>query len=166
MDLCILSVCLSIHLSLSIYFVYLSICLPIYLYIYLSAYLSLCLFLSEYPSLRHCLYSRVSFIVWFLPSSNNCRALHLAGHHETHSRRCVTGPASSRLFDLSFQQLFSFTNKKLSKHGRRSGSVAFLIHKTVMSLVIHIECEHDKLIWFKLAKDAVGSDRDLLIISV
>ena len=41
-----------------------------------------------------------------------------------------------------------------------------LIHKTVMSFVTHMECEHDNMICFKLAKDAVGSDRDLLIISV
>ena len=57
------------------------------------------------------------------------------------------------------------TTKKVSKHGRRSGGVAVLIHKTVMSFVTHIDCEHD-IICFKLAKDAVGSDRDLLIISV
>ena len=35
-----------------------------------------------------------------------------------------------------------------------------------MSFVTHIECEHDNMICFKLAKDAVGSYRDLLIISV
>ena len=40
------------------------------------------------------------------------------------------------------------------------------MHKTVMSFVTHIECEHDNINCFKLAKDAVGSDRDLLIICV
>ena len=35
-----------------------------------------------------------------------------------------------------------------------------------MPRVTHIECEHDNMICFKLAKDAVGSDIDLLIISV
>ena len=35
-----------------------------------------------------------------------------------------------------------------------------------MSFVTHIECERDNMICFKLAKDAAGSDRDLLIISV
>ena len=35
-----------------------------------------------------------------------------------------------------------------------------------MSFVIHIECEHDNMICFNLAKDAVGSNGDLLIISV
>ena len=56
-------------------------------------------------------------------------------------------------------------NKKLSKHGRRS-EAAVLIHKSEMSFVTHIECEHDNMICFKFAKDAVGSDRDLPIISI
>ena len=55
---------------------------------------------------------------------------------------------------------------KLSKHGRRSGGAAALIHKTVMSFVSHMESEHDNMICFMLAKDAVDSDRDLLIMSV
>ena len=55
---------------------------------------------------------------------------------------------------------------KLSKQGRRSAGVAVLMHKTVMSFVTSIECEHDSINCFKLAKDAVGSDRDLLIICV
>ena len=71
-------------------------------------------------------------------------------------------------FSIHFSDyaVFHSPAKKLSKHGRRSGGVAVLIHKTVMPLVTHIQCEHDNMIRFKLAKDAVGSDRDLLIISV
>ena len=81
----------------------------------------------------------------------------------------------TRLWEYTSLCCFSFTppphpppekNKQNNKRARRSGGVAVLIHKTVISLVTHIESEHDNMICFKLAKDAVGSGRDLLFISV
>ena len=56
--------------------------------------------------------------------------------------------------------------KKKSKPGRRPRGVVVLMYKTAMSFVTHIKCEHDNMICFKLAEDVVGSDVDLLIISV
>ena len=74
------------------------------------------------------------------------------------------------MFDFSahFQEICVFHSPaiKLSLRGRRSGGVAVLIRKTFLPYITRIECNCDNTICFKISKDLLGLDKDLLFVSL
>ena len=82
---------------------------------------------------------------------------------------CTLKAFTGSHFDFStyFQDysVFHAPAEKLSRQGRKSDGVALLIRKVLMQYVTYIECCYDNMICFKLAKDRLCIDRDLLFVS-
>ena len=83
---------------------------------------------------------------------------------------CAIETFTSAVFDFSthFQDYCVFHSPaiKLSVRGRRSGGVAVLIRKTLLPYMTRIECNCDNTICFKISKDLLGLDKDLLFVSL
>ena len=77
---------------------------------------------------------------------------------------------TSSQFDFSTHfedySVFHAPAKKLSRRGRKSGGVAVLVRKSLMQFLTCVECDYDNMICFKLSKDRLGIDRDLLFVSL
>ena len=77
---------------------------------------------------------------------------------------------TSSQFDFSthFEEysVFHAPAKKLSRRGRMSGGVAVLVRKSFMQFLTCVECDYDNMICFKLSKDRLGIDSDLLFVSL
>ena len=83
---------------------------------------------------------------------------------------CALETFTSSQFDFStyFEDysVFHAPAKKLSRRGRKSGGVAVLVRKSLMQFVTCVECDYENMICFKLCKDRLGIDRDLLFVSL
>ena len=71
-------------------------------------------------------------------------------------------------FDVLFEDFHVYHSPaiKLSRRGRRSGGVAVFIKKTLVPYITQITCEYDNMVCVKISKTAIGTDKDVLFVSV
>ena len=74
--------------------------------------------------------------------------------------------SSTSAHTLKIIACFTPPPKKNSRRGRKSDGVAVLVRKSLMQFVTCVECDYDNMICFKLCKDRLGLDRDLLFVSL